>query len=367
MILEARLEALQNLVGLRHGRLDHVDLLEPSRQRAILIEDAPILLIGRGAHALDLAGCQQRLEQVGCIHHPARCRARADDRVNLIDEEDRAFIFLELRQEHLEALLKVTPVLGARQQRAEIEGVDCALSHHIGYLRIDYSLRQALRNGGFADAGLTDEERVVLTAAAQHLNHTLELSFTPDQRVDQATLRLLIQVGGEGLQGIFLSPFACHRFFVLLLAAALRAGVLTEQLGLAVRDVVHDVQPGDVLRFQEEHRLALLLAEYRDQDVCAGDLFATRGLHAEYRTLEHPLEAQGRRGLTVAVARGDQRRCALDEAFELTPELIDIARHVLKHIDCDRVVAKPQQQVFYGQKLMPLGSSLSKRVINGGF
>ena len=54
--------------------------------------------------------------------------------------------------------------------------------------------RQALGDRGLADAGLADEQRVVLAAAAQHLDHALELVLAADQRIDLAVARELVQV-----------------------------------------------------------------------------------------------------------------------------------------------------------------------------
>ncbi len=71
VLLEAPLEAPQDAIGVIHRGLDHVDLLETSGQRPILLEDAAEFLEGSRAYATDLTGGQQRLEQVGGIHHPA--------------------------------------------------------------------------------------------------------------------------------------------------------------------------------------------------------------------------------------------------------------------------------------------------------
>ena len=44
----------------------------------------------------NLAVRQQRLDQVRRVHHAARGRAGADHRVDLVDEQDRARLLLEL-------------------------------------------------------------------------------------------------------------------------------------------------------------------------------------------------------------------------------------------------------------------------------
>jgi hypothetical protein len=78
VLLEARLQALEDLDGLGHRGLDHVDLLEAPRQRRVLLEDAAVLGEGGRADALELAAGQRRLEQVGGVQRAARCGARAD-------------------------------------------------------------------------------------------------------------------------------------------------------------------------------------------------------------------------------------------------------------------------------------------------
>ena len=44
--------------------------------------------------------------------------------------------------------------------------------------------RQALGDGGLADAGIADQQRVVLLAAAQDLDRALHLGLAADQRID---------------------------------------------------------------------------------------------------------------------------------------------------------------------------------------
>ena len=56
VLLEARLQALQDLDGFLHARLDHVDLLEAARQGRVLLEDAAVFGEGRRADALERAG-----------------------------------------------------------------------------------------------------------------------------------------------------------------------------------------------------------------------------------------------------------------------------------------------------------------------
>ena len=84
----ARAQALQDAHGLRDRRLVDRDLLQPPRERAVLL-DVLVLLVRRRADDAQLAGRQDRLDQRRQIHRAAGGRAGADGRVNLVDEEDR--------------------------------------------------------------------------------------------------------------------------------------------------------------------------------------------------------------------------------------------------------------------------------------
>jgi hypothetical protein len=64
VLLEAALEALEDLDRLGHRGLDHVDLLEAPRQRRVLLEDAAVLGEGGGADALELAAGQRGLSRL---------------------------------------------------------------------------------------------------------------------------------------------------------------------------------------------------------------------------------------------------------------------------------------------------------------
>ena len=69
---------------------------------------------------------QRGLQQVRRIERAARGGARADQRVDLVDEEDRVRVVHELLQHRLQPLLEIAAVLGAGEQRAHVERVDVA-------------------------------------------------------------------------------------------------------------------------------------------------------------------------------------------------------------------------------------------------
>src|ERR1019366_1704147 len=94
------------------------------RQRCVLLEDAAELGEGRCADALHRSRAERGLEQVARVESAARSRAGADQRVDLVDEEDRVRLVLQMLENALEALLEIAPIFGAGEQGAHVERID---------------------------------------------------------------------------------------------------------------------------------------------------------------------------------------------------------------------------------------------------
>ena len=129
------LQPLQNLDRVGDARFGHVDLLEAADQRAVLLEILAIFLVGRRADAAQRAGLQSGLEQVRRVHRAAAGRARADDGVDFVDEEDRAFDGFEFLDDRFEAFLEIAAIARARDQRAHVERIDDAVLEELPALR----------------------------------------------------------------------------------------------------------------------------------------------------------------------------------------------------------------------------------------
>ena len=180
------------------------------------------------------------------VHGAAAARAGTDDRVDLVDEQDRARLLLHLREHGLQALLEIAAVLGAGDQRAQVERVDDRVGQHLGHVALDDALGQAFGQRGLAHAGFADVERVVLAPAAQHLDGAFDFVVAADQRVDLAFARELVEVAGEFGQRVALVSSPASPLAAGVAVCALRL-VAVADLGDAVREVVDDVQAGDVL------------------------------------------------------------------------------------------------------------------------
>ena len=196
VLLVAVAQALQDLdrVGER-GLLD-LDRLEAALEGGVLLEVLAVLVEGRRADRLQLAAGEHRLQDRGRVDR-ALGRAGTDEGVQLVDEQDGVASGADLLQHLLQALLEVAAVAAAGDERAEVEGVELLALQRLGHVVGDDLLREPLDDGGLADAGLADEDRVVLRAAREHLHEALDLAVPADDRVELVVAGELGEVAAE--------------------------------------------------------------------------------------------------------------------------------------------------------------------------
>ncbi len=194
--LVAVAQALEDLDRVRDGRLLDLDRLEPALERRVLLEVLAVLVERRRTDGLELAAGEHRLEDARRVDR-AFGGTRTDERVQLVDEQDDVAAGLDLLQHLLQALLEVTAVAGAGDERAEVERVELLAVERLGHVALDDVGGEALDDRGLADAGLADQHRVVLGAAGQHLHDPLDLLLAPDDRVELLLARELREVATE--------------------------------------------------------------------------------------------------------------------------------------------------------------------------
>ncbi len=234
--LVIRLEALEDQHRLFDRRLADLDFLETPRQRPVPLEGALEVLIGGAADAAQPARGQRGLEKIGRIHRAAVGRPGADDGVDFVDEQDRVGVLGERLEHGFEPLLELAAELGPGEQRAHVQRVDDGALQGIRDRPFVDPQRQALGHRRLAHPRLAHVERIVLPAAAKHLDGPLELHRAADQRVDSALLGLDVQVGGECLERI---PLDQSALFLVLLPVS--EALLRRPMG----DVIQQVQPAD--------------------------------------------------------------------------------------------------------------------------
>ena len=182
--LVALLQPAQDRDRVRDRRLADEDRLEAALERGVLLDVLAVLVERRRADRAQLAAREHRLQEVGRVDG-ALGRARADDRVQLVDEEDDlAGGVLDLREHGLEPLLELAAVLRAGEQRADVERPHALALQALGDVARDDALREPLDDRRLPDAGLADEHRVVLRAPREHLDDAADLLVAPDDRVE---------------------------------------------------------------------------------------------------------------------------------------------------------------------------------------
>ena len=165
--LVALLEPAQDRDRVLHGRLVHEHGLEAALERGVLLDVLAVLVERGGADRAQLAAGEHRLEQVGGVDR-ALGGAGADDRVQLVHEQDHLALGLgDLLEHGLQPVLELAAVLGAGDQRADVERDHALALEALGHVARHDPLGEALGDGGLAHAGLADQHRVVLGAAAR--------------------------------------------------------------------------------------------------------------------------------------------------------------------------------------------------------
>ena len=201
--LVALLQAAQDADGVLDRRLGDVHLLEPALEGGVLLDVLAVLVERRGADHPQLAAGEHRLDHVAGVHR-ALGGAGADDRVQLVDErDDLAGGVGDLLEHGLQPLLELAAVLGPGDHRADVEGDEALVLEALGDVAVGDAPGEALDDGGLADAGLTDQDGVVLRPPRQHLDDPADLVVAADDRVDLALAgagREVLAVALEGLE-----------------------------------------------------------------------------------------------------------------------------------------------------------------------
>ena len=99
-------------------------------------------------------------------------------------------------QHGLQPLLELAAIFRARDQRAQIERQQLLVFQAFRHVAVENPQRQALDDRGLADAGLADQDGIVLGAAGQHLDGAADFLVAPDHGIELAVARGLGEVAG---------------------------------------------------------------------------------------------------------------------------------------------------------------------------
>ena len=271
-LLIAVLDAHDDLDRVGFVRRRHFDGLEAALQRAVLLDRLAVLGRRGGADALNLAARERRLEDVGRVERPLG-RARAHQRVQLVDEDDGVLILHQLFHDGLEPLFKLAAVLGAGHDQREIETQHALVGQEAGHFAVGNALRKAFDDGRLAHAGLADQHRIVLGAAAEDLDHALQFAVAAHERIELPVHGGLRQVAAElGQQARLALPL-------------LRRSLLLRH----ARQLVANLRQLQAALLQNLRGKAFFFAQQAQQQMFGADVLVAQALGFFRRVGQHPL------------------------------------------------------------------------------
>ena len=165
--------------------------------------------------------------------------------MQLVDEHDDVRVLGELLHDCLEALFELTAILRSRDDQRDVESEDALVGQEVRNVAVDHLLGETLDNRRLSDTRLTDQNRVVLRAAAEHLLHAFELVVTADQRVELVLHRRFGEVAAELRQKRRLLHTGQRRLLVEKLDDVLADGVEAHPL-------LHEDGGGDAPLFAQD-------------------------------------------------------------------------------------------------------------------
>ena len=279
----------------------------------------PVLVERRRADRVQLAAGKQGLQHVARVHR-ALGRARADDGMQLVDEEDDLPRRLRDFAEHgLQAVLELSAELRARDHRPEIELDHTLLLEGLRNIAAHDALGEPFDDGRLADARIPDEDRVVLRPARQHLDHAADLLVPADHRIELAFTGHLCQVASIPLERLILRLRAC-------VGHALSAPDLLE------RRV--DLLPVHARLAQDPARRAVGVRGNAEQQMFGADVVVLEALRLRLRDLERPPEIRSDARFRAALDFGTPRKFL----FHSRPERGDVRAHAAQDRGGDAVL-----------------------------
>ena len=198
MQLVALPQAAQDLQAELEVRLANQHLLKAPVKGGILFHRPPVFLRRRRTDATQIPPRQGGFEQAARIGAAA---VTAHHGVELVDEQHHPGIrATHLLQHGAQAFLELTAEFGPGDQGTEIKGNQSQPLQGIRYLSSHNPLGQELGDGRLADAGFSDQHRVVFAAAGEHLDQVADLAVATDHRIERPRFSLLSQIPAIGFK-----------------------------------------------------------------------------------------------------------------------------------------------------------------------
>ena len=140
----------------------------------------------------------------------------------LVNEYDNVRVLLQLMQESLDALFKLTTIFSASNYSGHIKPKNALVEQQRRSATASNKLRKSFSNSTLAYAWFADKNRVVFLSATQNFSDTLYLLVASDDKVKFTLCCCKGKVGGELVKYGCLVCSATHRF-----ACSIRSGIFT--------------------------------------------------------------------------------------------------------------------------------------------
>ncbi len=157
-------------------------------ERGVRLDMLLELVPRRRADTADLAARERGLENVRRIERAGR-GSGADEVMDLVDEQNHVRIFLRFIDQLLDARLEFAAVHRARDHEREIHGEEPSAVQRIRNVASREALRQPLDDGRFSRPRFTEKDRVVLRAAAEHLDQAVRFRLAADHGIERCDER----------------------------------------------------------------------------------------------------------------------------------------------------------------------------------
>ena len=356
------LEHLHNPQRLVNARFLDGHLLEAAHQATVAHDVAVVFLIGGRSDKPHSPALQIRFQQVAGIHRALTRLSSSHDIVDFVDVEDGSLLGGDTVHHRLEAFLKVTTILSAGNQGAQVQLVDLDTAQCFRHIAVLDALRQAIDDTGLAHTRLTDVQRVVLILAAQHLNGAVEFIFPSDEGI------MVRQMVIDAQHIVAPASRNCLLFNRLLLCFR----IIGPWLVLIVRRV-------KIKLAQRLKEITLVfIADEQMQAICGIGLLQVHHLMNQVIDIGRPdlciaaKQHQGSHQLLILVGKSDDRlgvifRDALHAVYPFAQLLNDIIDKVIGcHIGKGRphlaVVEGCQQDMLRGNQLVPVYAGKNRSI-----
>src|SRR5664279_79174 len=155
--LVIRTKPFQDRYGFVDGRLLDLYLLESSGKCPVLFKMVFILFISARAYAAKSSRIEDRFQNIRSIHRPTAGCPGADNCMDLVDKEYRAWDLFELTDRCFQSGFEIATVLGACEKRPHVKGeYHRIFQYGRHFAKMDLQ-RQALDYGGLADSRFSDQ------------------------------------------------------------------------------------------------------------------------------------------------------------------------------------------------------------------